>query len=115
MVRIFRFDEDVSIPVDASGSRFRIGPLTAPDARGRIQVMYLPPGGLIGRQTTARRQLFAVVAGDGWVSGAEDDRRPIRTGEAALWDGGEEHAAGSDAGLTAVCVEGSFELWAPLP
>lgn len=48
----------------------------------------------------------------GWVSGADGERGPIRTGQAAVWDRGEVHGAGSDQGLTAVCVEGTFEMQA---
>jgi GrpB-like predicted nucleotidyltransferase (UPF0157 family) len=111
-MRIFRFDEEVSIPIDAFGSRFAIGPLTGHDARVRVQVMHLPADGLIGRHPTAVDQLFAVVAGEGWVSGTDGVHRPIRAGYAALWEVGEDHEAGSDAGLTAVCIEGAFEMWA---
>lgn len=54
--------------------------------------------------------LFAVVTGSGWVSGRGGERRQIRTGQAAVWEPGEEHDAGSADGLTAVFVEGSFEM-----
>lgn len=111
-MRIFRFDPEVSVPIDRFGSNFRIGRLTEGDARGRVQVLHLPPGGLVGRHAAGERQLFAVVAGSGWVSGADGERRPIRTGQAAVWDRGEVHGAGSDQGLTAVCVEGTFEMQA---
>jgi GrpB-like predicted nucleotidyltransferase (UPF0157 family) len=111
-VRIVRFDEEVSIPVSQFGSRFRIGPLTGDRSRVRVQIMHLPAGGLIGRHPTGVRQLFAVVAGSGWVSGQDGVRRPITDGYAALWEPGEEHDAGSGPGLTAVCVEGDFEVWA---
>jgi GrpB-like predicted nucleotidyltransferase (UPF0157 family) len=111
-MQIFRFDEEVSIPVSQFGSRFKIGPVTGDDARVRLQVLHLPPDGLIGRHEAGSRQLFAVVAGSGWVAGTEDVRRPIRVGEAALWEVGESHEAGTEAGLTALCVEGEFEVWA---
>jgi GrpB-like predicted nucleotidyltransferase (UPF0157 family)/quercetin dioxygenase-like cupin family protein len=111
-VRIFRFDEEVSIPVTNFGSRVRIGPLTADDSRVRVQAMHLPPGGLIGRHAAATRQLFAVVAGDGWVSGGDGRARPIEPSQAALWDAGEDHEAGTDSGLTAICIEGEFDMWA---
>lgn len=111
-MRLFRFDEEVSIPASSFGSRFRIGPLTGEDSRVHVQVIYLGPDGLVGRQATAARRLFAVVAGRGWVSGEEGDRRGIGAGYAALWEPGEEHEVGSDGGLTAVCVDGEFDLWA---
>lgn len=109
-MKIFRFDPEVSIPVDRSGSDFRIGRLTADDAHGRVQILHLAPGGSVGRHPAASRQLFAVVTGAGWVSGGEGARRLIRAGQAAVWEADEEHDAGSDEGLTAVCVEGTFAM-----
>lgn len=73
-------------------------------------MLHLAAGGVVGRHPAACRQLFAVVSGSGWVSGAEGERRPIHTGEAAVFEPGEEHDAGTDEGLTAVCVEGTFEM-----
>lgn len=107
-MRIVRFDPEVSIPVTAHGSQFRIGPLTGTDARVQVKVMYLPPAGLIGRHDARIRQLFAVVAGAGWVSGPEGVRRQLRAGYGALWEPGESHEAGSESGLTALCLEGEF-------
>ena len=111
-MRIFRFDEEVSIPIAAHGSRFRIGPLTGDGAAVRVQVLHLPAGGLVGRHPAAAQQLFAVVAGEGRVAGADGGHRDIGAGRAALWEPGEEHEAGSDLGLTAVVVEGVFDVWA---
>ena len=37
-MRIFRFDGEVSVPIVAHGSRFRIGPLTGDGAAVRVQV-----------------------------------------------------------------------------
>jgi len=64
----------------------------------------------VGRHPAGLRQLFAVVAGSGWVSGSDSRRRQIQGGQAALWEPGEDHEAGGEAGLMAVCVEGSFEV-----
>lgn len=111
-MRVFRFDEEVSIPISHFGSRFRIGPLTGHDSKVRVQVMHLPPNGLIGRHRTVGQQLFAVMNGTGWVSGEDGERRVIGPGYAALWEDGEDHEAGSEGGLTALCVEGVFDMWA---
>jgi GrpB-like predicted nucleotidyltransferase (UPF0157 family) len=102
----------VSIPIDSFGSDFRIGPLTGPASRVRVQVLHLAAGGAIGRHPTGVQQLFAVVAGDADVSGADGKVRRLGPGYAALWVPGEEHDARSDEGCTAVCVEGSFEMLA---
>jgi GrpB-like predicted nucleotidyltransferase (UPF0157 family) len=111
-LRVFRFDPEVSIPIDHFGSQFRIGPLTGPDARVRAQVMWLAPGDSIGRHPTGVRQLFAVVAGSAVVSGADGVPRTLTVGQAAAWDVGEDHDARSDEGCTALCLEGRFEMWA---
>ena len=109
-MRIFRFDPEVSIPIGEAGSDFKIGPLVGLESYGRVAVLHLAPGGHVGRHVAASRQLFAVVAGSGWVSGESGERRLLGAGYAALWDVGEEHEAGSEGGLTAVSVEGDFEV-----
>jgi GrpB-like predicted nucleotidyltransferase (UPF0157 family) len=111
-VQIFRFDPEVSVPVDAFGSRFKLGPLADAGGPVRVQVLHLPAGGQVGRHAAAGRQLFAVVAGAGWVSGDAGRRREVGPGTAALWEPGEQHEAGSDGGMTAVCVEGAVEVTA---
>lgn len=111
-MRLVRFDEEVSLPVSQFGSRFRIGPLTGDDANVRVQVMHLPPKGLIGRHAAIVQQLFAVIAGHGRVSGHEGEPAAIGPGYAAVWDAGEDHDAYSEEGLTAVCIEGEFDVWA---
>jgi GrpB-like predicted nucleotidyltransferase (UPF0157 family)/quercetin dioxygenase-like cupin family protein len=111
-VEIVRFDEDVSITVSDFDSRFRIGPLVGDGSRVRVEVAHVPPGGSIGRHPASAHQLFAVVAGRGWVSGGTGNGREIGAGYAAVWASGEEHDVHSPDGLTAVCVEGEFELLA---
>lgn len=108
-MQIFRFDPEVSAPVDAFGSETRVGKLTGEDTRGRIQVLHLAPGDTIDRPPSGRQRLVAVVSGLGWVGG-ERARRPIRSGQAAVWEPDEEQEIGSEEGLTAVCVEGSFSI-----
>ena len=53
-----------------------------------VQVMHLPAGGRVGRHKAVTPQLFAVVVGEGWVSGGDGTRRPIGPGTAALWEAG---------------------------
>lgn len=108
-MKIVRFDEEVSIAITSNGSRFRLGLLTGDDANVRVQLMHLPPHGVIGRHEAVDRQMMAIVSGDGWVSGRDGVRRHVRAGWGALWEAGEPHETGSDGGLTAVCIEGSFE------
>jgi len=111
-MEIFRFDKEVAIPISQFGSRGRIASLTGPGSKVQVQVMHLPPDGLSGRHEAAARQLLAVLAGSGWAAGAEGVRRNLQAGYAALWEAGESQEAGSDEGLTAVSIEGEFEMWA---
>ena len=111
-MRVVRFDEEISLPVSDLGSRFRIGPLTGDDTRGRVQMVHVPAGGRIGRHVTPSRQLLGVVSGQGWADGSDGIRRALRPGYGVVWEQGEEHEAGTDSGFTAVCVEGRFEVWA---
>jgi GrpB-like predicted nucleotidyltransferase (UPF0157 family)/mannose-6-phosphate isomerase-like protein (cupin superfamily) len=112
-VRIVRFDAEVSIAVSDFGSRFSVGALTGDDARVRVQIVHVPPDGSIGRHPASMPQLFAVVAGRGWVGGGDGEGRDIGAGYGAVWSAGEEHEVRSPVGLTAACVEGEFEVWAP--
>jgi quercetin dioxygenase-like cupin family protein len=75
----------------------------APEAH--VVVIEIGAGGTVGRHPAASQQLFAVVRGSGWVAGAGGSREAIASGEAVLWDAGEEHESGSDEGLIAVVVE----------
>jgi quercetin dioxygenase-like cupin family protein len=68
-------------------------------------VMEIGPGGVVGRHPAGVPQLFAVVRGEGWVSGGDGERMPISAGEAVLWQPGEEHESGSDEGMTVLVVE----------
>jgi quercetin dioxygenase-like cupin family protein len=74
-------------------------------AEAHVVVIEIAPGGVVARHPAASAQLFAIVSGSGWVSGGDGDRVPIRTGEAVVWEPGEEHESGSDEGMTALVVE----------
>jgi hypothetical protein len=59
----------------------------------------------VGYHAAATYQLFAVIKGDGWVRGDGAERVPIRASQAAFWQPGERHEAGTGAGMTAIVVE----------
>ena len=106
-MRLVRFDATRGRELDHHGSSgFRLTPLAAL-AEGRIVVVRLAPGGRIGRHPAAGPQMFAVVSGEGTVSGADGDAQPIEAGVAAVWEPGEEHETRSEAGLTALVIEGA--------
>jgi quercetin dioxygenase-like cupin family protein len=74
-------------------------------AQGHVAVIEVGPGGVVAKHPAASAQLFVVVSGDGWVSGADGEREAIVAGQAVLWEPGEEHESGSYAGMTALVVE----------
>jgi quercetin dioxygenase-like cupin family protein len=74
-------------------------------AEAHAVVIEIAPGGVVARHSAVVPQLFVVVSGSGWVSGAGGEREAIRAGEAVLWAQGEEHESGSDDGMTALVVE----------
>jgi quercetin dioxygenase-like cupin family protein len=106
-MRLVRFDATRGRELDRFGSSgFRLTPLAAL-AEGRVVCVHLAPGGRIGRHPAAGPQLLAVVSGEGTVSGADWAEEPIGPGIAAVWESGEEHETCSEAGLTALVIEGA--------
>jgi GrpB-like predicted nucleotidyltransferase (UPF0157 family) len=107
---VFRFDAEISRPTMAPGSRFALGPLASADAHVDIAVVHLPAAGRIERQARSSPRLFAAMAGEGRVVGADGGRRKLAAGYAVLWAAGEEHEVHTDEGLTAVCIDGEIEV-----
>jgi quercetin dioxygenase-like cupin family protein len=71
----------------------------------QVVAIEVGPGGVVGRHPSGSHQLFAVVGGSGWVSGADGEREPVATGDVVIWEPGEEHESGSEQGMTALVVE----------
>jgi hypothetical protein len=74
-------------------------------AQAHAVVIEIGAGGVVARHPAVVPQLFVVVRGSGWVSGAGGGHEPIAAGEAVLWEQGEEHESGSDVGMTALVIE----------
>lgn len=109
-MRICGFDPGFAHHVDRFGSDFSLVRLA--QGRVNVQVAHLQPGGSIGRHPAVSAQLFCVLDGSGWATGGSGERRPLAPGRAALWDEGEEHEVGTDCGLTAIVLQGRFEVLA---
>jgi hypothetical protein len=113
-VRVFSFAPAAGRQVDRFGSDFVLSPLTDPRGRARVACFHLAAGGSVGEHEAVTGQLFCVLSGDGWVSGATGARLRIGPLEAAYWEAGETHAAGTETGLVAVVLEGDgFTVAAP--
>jgi quercetin dioxygenase-like cupin family protein len=100
-----RFRVDAFTPREDLLERVTIAPLTAP---GHVQaaIFRFAAGGRIVRHPATGAQIFAVLAGEGQVSGADGQLEPIGEGEAVFWADGDEHEVESEAGLTALILEG---------
>jgi quercetin dioxygenase-like cupin family protein len=101
------FGLETSRQITAHGSAFSMARLVHHEAM-HVGCMYFKPGDQVGYHPAVTHQLFAVVAGEGWVQGDALSRLPIQAGQAVLWQPGESHAAGSDTGMTAIVVESAL-------
>ena len=72
----------------------------------RATCLALGPGGVVGTHPAGSHQVLLVVAGSGWVAGGAGEHMPISAGQGVYWEPGELHTTGSDAGLTAIALEG---------
>jgi len=106
-VRLVRFGAERGRRIDQFESvGFALTPLAGVGA-GHVVHVELAPGGRIGRHPAVGRQVLAVVTGSGVVSGADGEEHAVEAGFAAVWEAGEEHETRTEAGLTAVIVEGA--------
>ena len=98
--------------IDAFGSRgVRLDALPSPDVAGEfvVRVAHLDPGGHLGRHPAVLWQVFAVIEGEGKVTGDDGVRRRIGPGQAAVWAPGEQHDTRADSAITALIVESTAE------
>src|SRR6202043_3541825 len=101
-MEIFRFDRDERL-ISAHGSIGLHAPRIASGAGDvTITCLVVRPGGTIGTHPATGDQLFLVIAGSGWVAGADGMRHPVEVGQGARWAAGEVHASGTDTSLTAL-------------
>ncbi len=105
-MRVIEFSRSSAQPIALFGSvaasSVRIG-----DGSGEAHVycIYFEPGGFIGEHPTGFGQLFLVMEGAGWVSGADGSRVPLAAGQGAYFENGERHAKGTESGMTALMVQ----------
>ena len=86
-----------------------MAPLTQPFEHGALvgaAIFRFEPGGRIRRHPGTYPQIVAVLEGSGEVSGANGVDEPIGPGEAVFLHEGEDHELKSEAGLTALIIEG---------
>jgi len=106
-MEIFRFDRDERL-IGAHGSvGLHATRIASGDDGVSVTCLAVRPGGVIGAHPATGDQLFLVIAGSGWVAGADGMRHPVQAGQGARWAKGEVHSSGTDTSLTALAVEGS--------
>lgn len=105
-----------ALPIAEYASRGASAQLLA-DGVGEAHVyaVHLAAGGEIGPHPAGFGQLFLVVAGEGWVAGADGMRCSVRTGQGAVIARGEVHAKGSEAGCSALMIQLAELATAPEP
>ena len=107
-MKIFRFGPKVGRNIDQyNSSGFIISRIAHLSGEVFINCAYLSPQGSIGYHQATIAQLFLVVQGEGWVRGEAPDRTQIQAGQAAYWERGEWHGSGTEAGMTAIIIEGA--------
>jgi len=74
--------------------------------RCRAHLAVIEAGGTLGRHPAVGWQTFTVVSGAGWVAGADLERLRIHVGQTAIWGPGEDHASGSQDGMSVLITEG---------
>jgi quercetin dioxygenase-like cupin family protein len=110
LVERFSFtSQDAFVPRGDLLDRVTVAPLTSPFEEGALvqaAIFRFEPGGRLGRHPATMPQIFAVLEGSGDVSGMSGVDEPIGAGEAVFLHEGEEHELKSEAGLTALIIEG---------
>lgn len=112
-MQLFRFDRAEKLidrfgSVGATATRVAKG-----DERFQLTCLTIAAGGTIGEHPAPVRQIFLVIAGEGWVAGPGGQRVSVAAGMGVQWEPGEEHTSGSDTGMTAFALEGtSTEVFA---
>jgi quercetin dioxygenase-like cupin family protein len=97
------------VVVGAASAFGENGSVDTPSEDGALvtaAIFRFAPGGRIRRHPGTYPQIIAVLEGSGEVRGANGVDEPIGAGEAVFLHAGEDHEAKSEAGLTALIIEG---------
>jgi hypothetical protein len=70
-----------------------------------VDVLTFEAGAVLRRHPTRLWQLFSVVHGAGWASGADGVRVPVVARDCVPWEPDEEHESGSDDGMVVIVVQ----------
>jgi quercetin dioxygenase-like cupin family protein len=73
----------------------------------RVNVVHFGPDSIIGPHPTGYCQLLLIVAGSGWAAAEDGERVDLSAGQGVFLGLGELHSKGSEAGMTAVMIQGT--------
>lgn len=105
-MRIVDFGPDHAVPIEAFSSHAAASRhLGSGRGAAHVYVIHFEAGGSIGRHRAGFDQLFLAVSGRGWVEGGDGTRVELAAGQAVRFAWGEQHAKGSESGMTAVMVQ----------
>jgi hypothetical protein len=105
-VEIFLFDRGEKVIERYGSEGLRATRVATGNGEVQVTCLALAAGGLIGTHPATGTQLFLVISGEGWAAGPDGRRVPVSAGWGVRWEDGEEHTAGTEAGLVALAVEG---------
>lgn len=88
-----------------SSRRATTTPLANGSGEAHTHLVRIEAGGIIDSHETGFGQLWIVVDGRGWVAGRDHQRLEVSSGDVAFFERGEQHAKGSDHGMTAVMIQ----------
>jgi mannose-6-phosphate isomerase-like protein (cupin superfamily) len=110
-VRLIDFREPLAQAVDRYESReAAFARIAVTHGNGHLGCMYLAPGGGLGRHPAPCPQLFCVVRGEGTVTGGDGVPRAIESGQAVLFDSGEDHESSTFGGMVVLVLEVSSTI-----
>ncbi|PLT29613.1 cupin domain-containing protein [Peribacillus deserti] len=105
-MEFFRFDQETGRNIEQYDSKAAVfSRIIRTNEFASIGCMYVEPGGVIGFHEAPIPQLFLVVGGEGWVTGADRQQIAIKKGDAVFWNAGEWHESGSGTGMDAIVIE----------
>ncbi|MET0518069.1 MAG: hypothetical protein ABW005_04435 [Burkholderiaceae bacterium] len=105
-MKVVDFGAGQALPIDRFASHGAGSvPLAQGEGESHVYAIHIEAGGLIGPHPAGFDQLFLIVQGAGWVSGADGVRQALASGQGAFIDSGELHAKGSDSGMLALMLQ----------
>jgi len=105
-MRVIEFSRERAQPIELFNSiAASSSPLGEGHGEAHFYCLYFGPGGQIGQHVAGFDQLFLVVAGEGWAAGPDEQRIKLTAGQGAYFRCGENHAKGSETGMTVIMVQ----------